>query len=115
MADFPLPASDNPEQDGMLAGKEETATFCVVPVTPAGWTPADEVQMLAVCTNKWAGEADCRGALDKTYDPLERFGHMNLEACFDRLAGYTTVRPGAPERSGETAGCGCWLPAAAAG
>ena len=87
-ADVELPrASDLDRPNGYkLAGKDESGTFCAVPLVHANWTHEEPVHLWAVCDNEWQGEVNCTAAMLGEFDPRDWWGYRPVYNCFELAA-----------------------------
>ncbi len=78
----PSPISRHVRRDGYYAGKEKEGTFCLLPLTPPGWTLDEEVPVLVLCDNDWSGRADCLRAYRREFDKEDPYSYTWLDRCF---------------------------------
>ena len=84
----PSPVSRHVRRDGYYAGKDEEGTFCLLPLTPPGWTQEAQVPVLVLCDNDWSGRANCLKAYRGEFDKEDPYSYTWLDRCFRNVERY---------------------------
>lgn len=84
---LPRPSDTAKPRGYRFAGKDESGTFCAMPLVHANWTADEEpVHLWAVCDNEWQGEVNCTAAILGHYNQSDWWGHGELQMFRARRA-----------------------------